>query len=150
VTPDGDVPRPPSPTTILHLVPAPDWAADPDRPYAPASLATEGFVHCSPDEATTLAVATAFYADAPRPLLVLRLDVTRLQAEVVHEAASPVPPPGVSDDVLFPHVFGPLDRDAVTSVGEVGWEGRVAVRIWEEDPRITSETTVRGSERQGA
>ncbi len=131
-------------------MPASDWAADPDRPYAPASLAAEGFVHCSPDEATTLAVATAFYADAPRPLLVLRLDVTRLQAEVVHEAASPVPPPGVGDDVLFPHVLGPLDRAAVTSVGEVEWEGRVAVRIWEEDPRITSETTVRGSERQGA
>lgn len=146
MTPDGDTPRPPSPSTILHLVPAPSWAVDPDRPYAPASLAEEGFVHCSPDVATTLAVATAFYAGAPRPLLVLHLDVARLRAEVVLEAPSPAPPPGVRDDVLFPHVRGPLDRDAVTSVGEVEWDGPTAVRIRARGPMLPPGTTVRGPE----
>jgi hypothetical protein len=35
-----------------------DWLAVPDRPYAPASPSTEGFIPCSPDEAATLANAS--------------------------------------------------------------------------------------------
>lgn len=109
---------------IYHVVPSTVWTTEPGRPYAPASLAEEGFVHCSPDEATTLAVINAFYRDAPRPLLVLALDETRLTARVEWEAAAPAPPPGVSGDTLFPHVFGPLDRDAVDHVLQVRWDGQ--------------------------
>ncbi|MEU3933031.1 DUF952 domain-containing protein [Streptomyces sp. NPDC029044] len=108
---------------IYHVVPSTVWAGA-GRSYAPASLAEEGFVHCSPDEATTLAVVNAFYRDAPRPLLVLALDETRLAARVEWEAAAPAPPPGVAGDVLFPHVFGPLDRDAVDHVLEVCFDGQ--------------------------
>ncbi|MGK5697697.1 DUF952 domain-containing protein [Streptomyces sp. URMC 128] len=107
---------------IYHSVPLTDWHAAPDGPYAPASLAEEGFVHCSPDEPTTLAVVNAFYRDAPRPLLVLALDETRLTARVEWEAADPAPPPGVDEGALFPHVYGPLDRDAVDHVLEVRWD----------------------------
>lgn len=129
-----------APTGLLHLVPASAWTAEPDRPYAPASLETEGFVHCSPDVATTLAVATAFYSDAPRPLLVLHLDESRLRAPVVREAAVPVPPPGVGDDVLFPHVRGPLDRDAVLRVQQVVWSGSSAIDLEEPAPAMMSDT----------
>ncbi|MFF5518727.1 DUF952 domain-containing protein [Streptomyces coeruleorubidus] len=107
---------------IYHSIPLTDWHAAPDRPYAPASLAEEGFVHCSPDEPTTLAVVNAFYRDAPRPLLVLALDEARLTARVEWEAADPAPPPGVGEGTLFPHVYGPLDRDAVDHVLEVRWD----------------------------
>ncbi|MGW0860941.1 DUF952 domain-containing protein [Streptomyces sp. NPDC002611] len=113
---------------IYHAVPDTVWNTAPGPTYAPGSLAEEGFVHCSPDEPTTLAVVNAFYRDAPRPLLVLALDEARLTARVEFEAAAPAPPPGVAEDVLFPHVFGPLDRDAVDHVLEVRWdeEGRAA------------------------
>ncbi|MEU3662138.1 DUF952 domain-containing protein [Streptomyces sp. NPDC032940] len=113
---------------IYHVVPFADWEAEPDRPYAPASLAEDGFVHCSPDEGTTLAVADAFYRTAPRPLLALVVDEKRLTAPCVWEAADPVPPPGVAEGTLFPHVFGPVDRDAVVRILEVRWddEGRAA------------------------
>jgi uncharacterized protein (DUF952 family) len=107
---------------IYHSTPLTDWNAAPDGPYAPASLAEEGFVHCSLDESTTLAVVNAFYRDAPRPLLVLALDEARLTARVEWEAADPAPPPGVAEDTLFPHVYGPLDRDAVDHVLEVRWD----------------------------
>ncbi|MEU2288667.1 DUF952 domain-containing protein [Streptomyces sp. NPDC013178] len=111
---------------IYHVVPKAEWDARPDEPYAPASLAEDGFVHCSPDEATTLTVVNNFYRDAPRPLLALLLDEDRLTARCEWEAAAPAPPPGVPDSTLFPHVFGPLDRGAVTRVLEVRWdeEGR--------------------------
>ncbi|MER7477735.1 DUF952 domain-containing protein [Streptomyces sp. NPDC126510] len=113
---------------IYHVVPRTVWTTATGRTYVPASLAEEGFVHCSPDEATTLAVVNAFYRDAPGPLLVLALDEARLTARVEWEAAAPAPPPGVSGDVLFPHVFGPLDRDAVDHVLQVRFdeEGRAA------------------------
>ncbi|MFD9037373.1 DUF952 domain-containing protein [Streptomyces bottropensis] len=111
---------------IYHVVSLAAWNARPDQPYAPASLAEDGFVHCSPDEATTLAVVNAFYRDAPKPLHVLVLDEERLDARVELEAAAPAPPPGVGADVLFPHVFGPLNREAVVRVLEIRWdeEGR--------------------------
>ncbi|MDC2946839.1 DUF952 domain-containing protein [Streptomyces heilongjiangensis] len=111
---------------IHHVVSLEAWNARPGQPYAPGSLAEDGFVHCSPDEATTVAVVNAFYRDAPKPLHVLMIDEGRLDARVEFEAAAPAPPPGVGDDVLFPHVFGPLNRDAVVGVREVVWdaEGR--------------------------
>ncbi|WP_055602533.1 DUF952 domain-containing protein [Streptomyces aureus] len=96
---------------LLHVVPLADWSAAPDAPYAPASLAAEGFVHCSPDEAAALAIADTRYRDVPGPLLVLVIDEERLTGEVRRE--------GGSGGTLFPHVYGPIERDAVTSVLEV-------------------------------
>ncbi|MFF7776584.1 DUF952 domain-containing protein [Streptomyces tanashiensis] len=108
---------------IYHVVTSAEWSALPEEPYAPASLAEEGFVHCSPDEATTLAVVNAFYRGASRPLLALLLDETRLTVRTEWEAAVPTPPPGVTEGTLFPHVFGPVDRAAVDEVLEVVWDG---------------------------
>ncbi|WP_395359900.1 DUF952 domain-containing protein [Streptomyces sp. YH02] len=95
---------------LLHVVPLADWSAAPDAPYTPASLAAEGFVHCSPDEAAALAIVDARYQDVMGPLLVLVIDEERLAGEVRWEG---------SGGTLFPHVYGPIERDAVTSVLEV-------------------------------
>ncbi|MDN3293458.1 DUF952 domain-containing protein [Streptomyces ficellus] len=91
---------------LLHVVPAAEWSADPTAPYRPGSLAAEGFVHCSPDEETALAIADAHYRETAGPLLVLRVDGERLTAEVRREGP-------------YPHVYGPIDRAAVTEVLEV-------------------------------
>ncbi|MFI9722567.1 DUF952 domain-containing protein [Streptomyces sp. NPDC052396] len=104
---------------IFHVVPLDDWLAIPDRPYAPASLETEGFVHCSPDEATTLAVATAFYREVPGPLMVLLIDEHKLDVLVRWEAPAGPPPPGVPAGTLFPHVYGRISRDAVDGMMEI-------------------------------
>ncbi|MGQ5596915.1 DUF952 domain-containing protein [Streptomyces sp. ESR1.13] len=115
---------------IYHVVPLAEWNAGPDGPYAPASLATDGFVHCSPDEAATLAVVNAYYRGAPRPLVALLLDEDRLTARCVWEAPDPAPPPGVAAGTLFPHVYGPVDREAVQRVLEVRWDdGGRATRL---------------------
>ena len=84
---------------IFHVVALDDWLGVSDRPYAPASLSEEGFVHCSPDEAVTLAVASAFHHDTPGPLMVLLINEHKLDVMVRWEAASPVPPPGVAPAV---------------------------------------------------
>lgn len=118
---------------IFHLVALDDWLADPNRPYEPASLSEERFVHCSPDEAVTLAVASAFYRDTPGPLMALLIDEHKLDAMVRWEAASPMPPPGVAPDALFPHVYGRINRDAVEDMMEVrrDTDGRaLGLAVW--------------------
>lgn len=108
---------------ILHLTPLDDWLETPDRPYTPASLAVEGFVHCSPDEETALAVANTRFHRVQGPLMVLLIDEDALDAPVRWEAPAPEPPPGVAPDTLFPHVYGPVNRTAVAGMLEVERDG---------------------------
>lgn len=90
--------------TIYHLVPRRIWEANPDQPYRADSLTTEGFIHCS--FATQVAgSANRFYA-GESDLLVLHVDPQRLQSPLQEEASS--------TGEIFPHVYGPLNRDAVT------------------------------------
>jgi uncharacterized protein (DUF952 family) len=100
---------------ILHLVAEGEWLLQPDRPYAAPSLATEGFVHCSPDDRVLLAVANLLYRTEPGPFIVVELDEAELTSEVRWEpAAGPAPAEGAA--VLFPHVYGPLDRAAAVGL----------------------------------
>ncbi|MFF3624313.1 DUF952 domain-containing protein [Streptomyces sp. NPDC002467] len=95
---------------IFHIVPLADWTAEPDLPYAPPSLDSEGFVHCSADRATALAIVEAYYRELPGTLLAVELDEVALTAEVRREGDS---------GGRYPHVFGPLNREAVGRVWEV-------------------------------
>ncbi|MFJ3882095.1 DUF952 domain-containing protein [Streptomyces sp. NPDC090077] len=94
---------------IFHIAPLADWSAAPESPYAPASLAAEGFVHCSADRPTVLAIAGSHYRGVPGVLLAVELDEAALTAEV--RRTGPGDP--------YPHVHGPLNRDAVLRVWEV-------------------------------
>src|SRR4051812_47726248 len=105
---------------LLHLVPESVWHGLPASAttYAPASLAAEGFVHCTAGDDLMLQVANAFYRGEPGEVLVLSLDEAALTAPVRWEPGVPAPLAG-SEAVLFPHVFGPLDRAAVVAVRRV-------------------------------
>jgi uncharacterized protein (DUF952 family) len=99
---------------IYHLIPAAAWQGE--DPYQPASLATEGFVHCSYADQVER-VANLFFGDA-LALLALILDVGRLTSPVRDEDA------GTGE--RFPHVHGPIDRAAVVEVRPLrrGADGR--------------------------
>ena len=107
---------------IYHIAYPADWAAaQRDGEYLTSSrgrtLAEEGFIHAS--TAAQLAfVANAFYADVD-DLLVLVIDEERLRPEVVYEEV-----PGMT--APFPHIYGPLNVDAVVEVRplERGADGR--------------------------
>ncbi|NGN67756.1 DUF952 domain-containing protein [Streptomyces sp. A7024] len=118
---------------IYHVVPLDDWLLAPDRPYAPPHLSEIGFVHCSPDEATSLTVADTAYRDTRGPLMVLMIDEHALDARIRWEPADPTPPPGVPADTLFPHVYGRINRTAVAGMLEVrrDAQGRaVELAVW--------------------
>lgn len=92
--------------TIYHLVSPRAWEQHPEEPYRADSLASEGFIHCSfaPQVAPS---ANRFYA-GEQDLLVLHIDSSRLTSPLREE------PSGTGE--VFPHIHGPLNRDAVVAV----------------------------------
>ena len=70
-------------------------------------LADVGFIHCSFDHQVQT-VANAFYRGRADVLL-LSIDESKLMSEIREEKAA-----GTTD--VFPHIYGPLNIDAVASV----------------------------------
>ena len=92
---------------------APDWQRALDRGSYTTStlgrpLAEEGFIHASRSDQWE-GVLARFYADVAEPLVLLEVETDRLtspwRTEQLHGADQP-----------YPHVYGPLDLDAVVSV----------------------------------
>jgi uncharacterized protein (DUF952 family) len=91
---------------ILHICTRQDWEkALVDGKYRPASLEIEGFIHGSRPE-QILGVANRFYRGNAE-LVLLVLDPSHLNAEVRWETA---------DGDVYPHIYGPLNLDAVITV----------------------------------
>lgn len=99
--------------TLVHLIGLDGWLAG-DGAIVPA--AGDRFVHCSPDDATALAVANSRYRDAAGQLVALTVDPAVLDVPVRWEPPDPRPPAGVAAGTVFPHVYGVIDRAAVTAV----------------------------------
>src|SRR5688500_14034915 len=95
---------------VYHLVTPDAWGADPGADYAPASLATEGFIHCAFGRQVARS-ANKFYAGAPA-LLAVRLDPARLTSPLAVEP----PSPASTSPERYPHVYGPIQRAAVAEV----------------------------------
>jgi uncharacterized protein (DUF952 family) len=93
---------------IYHIISPAEWERV-GGVYSPASLMTEGFVHCS-SKGQVERIANLFFADADA-LLVLCLDVAKLP-EVRDESPEGNPFCGET----FPHVYGPIQRTAVVEV----------------------------------
>lgn len=92
--------------TIYHLVLRPVWEANAEQPYRADSLSHEGFIHCSFADQVA-GSANRFYADAD-DLLLLHIDAARLSSPLREEASG--------SGELFPHIHGPLNREAVVQV----------------------------------
>lgn len=100
---------------ILHITSKQEWLdAQARGEYVAPSLMSEGFIHCSTDK-QILNVANAFYRGRT-DLVVLSLDETRIRSEVKWEAPAGPPAENISEADLFPHIYGPINLDAIASV----------------------------------
>jgi uncharacterized protein (DUF952 family) len=95
---------------LFHIVSRDRWAEVVDS-YRPDSLLTEGFVHCS--YAQQVAGTADRHYRLADDLVVLELDPGRMTAEI-----------RVEDDTgtgqAYPHIYGPIPRQAVVAVHELG------------------------------
>ncbi len=99
----------PANAEILHITTSDEWDLSSARgSHTAHSLYTEGFIHCSTRE--QLAVTLQRHFAGKRDLVVLTIDASKLQPPLRWEPAH---------GVLFPHIFGPINLDAITNVEEL-------------------------------
>ena len=91
---------------IYHIVLLDDWAAFDTGLYRARSLETEGFIHCS-FSGQLNAVIARYYAAEPE-VVVLEIETDSLMSRVLNE-------PSTANEI-YPHIYGPINRDAIVSV----------------------------------
>jgi uncharacterized protein (DUF952 family) len=100
---------------IFHITDTATWTISQQQGMHTGStrgvdLAEEGYIHCSTAQQWP-GVIERYYADAPDVLL-LHVDEQRLTSPLVYEQL-----PGAPD--TFPHIYGPLNLDAVVTAEQV-------------------------------
>lgn len=91
---------------ILHITTHDAWnTVQRVGQYRAASLDTEGFIHCSTLEQVVRTADRFFHGQ--QGLVLLVIDPAKLHADLRYEAA---------DLDVFPHLYGPLNGDAVLDV----------------------------------
>ena len=94
---------------ILHATARDAWiAAQKLGRYEADSLAGQGFIHCSQAD-QILRVANLLFK-GQKGLVLLVIDPSKLDSQLRWEPGEDLPA------VLFPHVYGPINLDAVVNV----------------------------------
>ena len=100
---------------ILHITSRKAWIeATRAGKYSAPSLAAEGFIHGSTPK-QVLPVAAKYYKGQDG-LVLLEIDPARLSSELKWEPPTGGPLPGVAEREVFPHIYGPINLDAVVRV----------------------------------
>jgi len=93
---------------ILHIISEEDWKkAQTEGVHTPSSLDDEGFIHCSTLEQVNW-VANSFFK-GHTDLLILYIDGEKVKERIIYEDTANI-------GMLFPHIYGPLNLDAVLRV----------------------------------
>lgn len=77
--------------------------------YVPVEFEQDGFIHCSNEE-QVLDVAGRYYP-GQLGLLLLRIDPAQLSSNLVYENL-------IGGHELFPHIYGPLNLEAINATAE--------------------------------
>lgn len=114
--------------TIYHLTPVAHFRSfAPDQDYIPKPFAKEGFIHCTRGADLLAYVANNTYRGEPGDFVMLVIDVGALRSPLKYEALGGAPVP-------FPHIYGPLNRDAIVEVVKMprAADGRFLVPPYED------------------
>ncbi|MFB9995267.1 DUF952 domain-containing protein [Deinococcus oregonensis] len=97
---------------IVHLTTHADWEqAQQAGQYSHPSLLADGYIHCStPTEEQVIAVANAYFVGQTN-LLLLQIHPERLTSSLKYEEYE-------DSGNFFPHVYGPINLDAVVRVSD--------------------------------
>jgi uncharacterized protein (DUF952 family) len=96
---------------IYHVTPRQEWEqAQAKGRYESASLADEGFIHCS-EERQVPGILERYFS-GKNGLVKLSIETSRLVSPLYYDWS-----PSVED--TFPHIYGPVNLDAVVAVEEI-------------------------------
>ncbi|WNC12237.1 DUF952 domain-containing protein [Brevibacillus brevis] len=95
--------------TIYCLVPKGYWEEWKGRDhYLPRDYEQEGFIHATKGDDLLEKVANRVYAAYEGELFVLVVDEDRTSSPVKYEQAK--------DGLLYPHIYGPLNQEAIVDM----------------------------------
>lgn len=95
---------------ILHIIEQAEWnRIKENETYSPLSLNTEGFIHCCTLEQVT--EITNIFFKGKAEILLLCLDEDKVDSKIVYEDL-------IDSGQLFPHIYGPLNLNAVYKIVE--------------------------------
>ena len=94
--------------TIYHIVLPEVWAAFDGDLYEAESLGIEGFIHCS--FAEQLDGVLQRYYSGSESVVLLEIDSDKLTSKLVNEPST--------NNEIYPHIYGPINRDAIVGVAE--------------------------------
>jgi uncharacterized protein (DUF952 family) len=96
---------------IYHITTKPEWAnAQVKGKYESASLPEEGFIHCSEERQIT-GVLDRYFKNKT-DLIKLVIETDKLTSPLYFDWS-----PSIED--TFPHIYGPINLDAVEDVVEI-------------------------------
>jgi uncharacterized protein (DUF952 family) len=96
---------------IYHITTKREWEeAQQAGHYDSATLATEGFIHCS-TERQVAGVLDRYFQDKTN-LVKLTIEKAKVERPLIFELATSI-------DEVFPHIHGALNLDAVVEVTEI-------------------------------
>lgn len=113
---------------IYHITTQSEWQKNTkEKNFSADSLKSEGFIHCS-DHYQLEDTANRLFANTP-DLLVLEIDPDKLESSLVYENLE-------GGEMLFPHIYGPLNLDAVISTFQFdhGKNGRLELPEGQKQP----------------
>ena len=82
---------------------------DSSQPYVPEPFAREGFIHTTEGREAVSITLTKYYKASEESWVVLYIDQDRVKSPVRYDDPAEV----------FPHIYGPLNRDAIIAVMDI-------------------------------
>ena len=83
---------------------------DSSQPYVPEPFGREGFIHTTEGREAVAITLTRYYKSIAGPWVVLYIDQDRVTSPIRYDDPAEV----------FPHIYGPLNRDAIVAVRNIG------------------------------
>ncbi|NGP76397.1 DUF952 domain-containing protein [Balneolaceae bacterium YR4-1] len=106
---------------IFHVVKKEDWKTQKkDSRYHPETIDTEGFIHCSTGR-NIEEVTNRLYSGEDDILLII-INTTLVDPEIRYENCG-------NSDIKYPHIYGPLNMDAVIDKIELASEDDGSYKI---------------------
>lgn len=94
---------------IYHIAHREQWDNRRNGVYKPETFELEDFIHCSTME-QIINVANTFYSNE-KDLVLLFINKDKVQPKIVYENL-------IGGDIMFPHIYGELNDDAVEKVAD--------------------------------